>query len=212
MTIRAILFDFGGVLMRTHDYTGRRKWEARLGLEKGGLEAIVFASDVSVRGMVGEGSMEDAWQHVADTFRLGPEALAELQDDFWSGDHIDQELLDFLAGLRPQYKTGLLSNAWDNARQLFTQFGLDQVFDVMVISAEERMAKPDPRIYHTILDRLEVRPEEAVFVDDMAVNVEAARALGMGGIQFRATEQTIAAMQAFLGERLNGGTLERFNV
>ena len=192
MPVKAVIFDFGGVLMRTHDYAGRRKWEARLGLDKGELEMIVFASAVSNRGMVGGETMEAAWQHVAETFRLGPDEMEELQGDFWSGDRIDDELLDFLAGLRPRFKTGLLSNAWDNARRLFIQFGLGRAFDVMVISAEEKIAKPDPRIYHIALERLGVRPEEAVFVDDMPVNVEAARALGMSGIRFRSTAQTVA--------------------
>lgn len=192
MPIRAILFDFGGVLMRTHDYTGRRKWEARLGLEQGGLEAVVFASEVANRGMLGEVPMEAVWAYVADLFRLGPAEMAELQRDFWAGDRIDEELLDFLAGLRPRFKTGLLSNAWDNARRLFAQFGLGRAFDVMVISAEERLAKPDPRIYHTALDRLGVRAEEAVFVDDMPANIEAARALGIHALRFASPEQTMA--------------------
>jgi epoxide hydrolase-like predicted phosphatase len=198
MPIRAVIFDFGGVLMRTHDYAGRRKWEARLGLEKGGLEAIVFGSDVSTQGMLGEAPMEAAWQHVADALHVGPAELEELQRDFWSGDRIDQELVDFLAGLRPRYKTGLLSNAWDNARRLFREFGLDRAFDVMVISAEERLAKPDARIYHIALDRLGVRPEEAVFVDDMAANVAAAQSIGLRGIQFQSTEQTIRQVQDYL--------------
>ncbi len=199
MSIRAVIFDFGGVIMRTHDYSGRRKWEALLGLPQGGLEQIVFASEVSVRGMVGEVSVEAAWEHLAGLFRLDAAQLEEVQRDFWSGDRIDKELIDFVAGLRPRYRTALLSNAWANARHLFTErFGLDRAFELLVISAEEGIAKPDPRIYRRTLQRLGVPPEEAVFVDDMPANVEAARALGMAGIRFESPEQAMAEVRRYL--------------
>jgi FMN phosphatase YigB (HAD superfamily) len=60
--------------------------------------------------------------------------------------------------------------------------------------------KPDARIYQLALERLRAKPEEAVFVDDMPENVEAARALGMCGVQFQNTAQTIADVKRCLGE------------
>jgi HAD superfamily hydrolase (TIGR01509 family) len=199
MPIRAIIFDFGGVLMRTHDYTARQKWADRLGLPERELENAVFGSTAATRGMLGELPPEATWDDAAATFHLDEEALRQFQDDFWSGDRLDRELIDFLAGLRPRYKTALLSNAWSDARALFTErFGLDRAVDLMVISAEEHLAKPDARIYQLTLDRLGVRPEEAVFVDDMPTNVEAARAVGMAGVRFQSTGQVIAEVQARL--------------
>lgn len=61
------------------------------------------------------------------------------------------------------------------------------------------MMKPDLRIYQLALDRLVVKPEEAVFVDDFAHNIEAARAIGMEAIQFKNTPQTMVD----LGQLLN---------
>jgi HAD superfamily hydrolase (TIGR01509 family) len=58
--------------------------------------------------------------------------------------------------------------------------------------------KPDPRIYRIALARLNMMPAETIFVDDMAENVDAARALGMRGVQFKNTAQTIAEAQALL--------------
>lgn len=201
MPIHAIIFDFGGVLMRTHDYSGRRKWEARLGLPSGGLEKIIFASEVAVRSMLGELPPDAAWQHLAGLFHLDAAQLEEVQRDFWSGDRIDEALVDFVAGLRPRYRTALLSNAWANARPLFTErFGLDRAFELMVISAEEGIAKPDPRIYRRTLERLGVRPEEAVFVDDYLPNVEAARALGIAAVRFESPEQAMRDVRRYLGD------------
>jgi putative hydrolase of the HAD superfamily len=194
-----VIFDFGDVLFRTEDPSGHRKWEQRLGLPEGGLTSIVFESEVANRSMVGEATEADVWEHVAATFDLNDEHLRELWRDFWSGDRVDAELVRFLGGLRPRYKTAILSNAWPGAREVFTQvLGLGDVVDEMIISAEEGVAKPDARIYHIAVGRLGVQPEETVFVDDMAENVQGARAVGIRSIQFKSTEQAIAEVRKCL--------------
>jgi len=199
MTIRAVIFDFGGVLIRSQDESGRRKWEARLGLSEGELAGVVFGCDASARATVGKLPSEAVWQDLAGRFGLEPAELRELQHDFWSGDVFDAELMQFLRDLRPRYKTAILSNAWPNARELFIEhFGIGSAVDDMIISAEEGVAKPDPRIYRIAAERLGVALHEAVFVDDMEENVEAARQLGMRGVQFRSTPQALAEVQAYL--------------
>jgi putative hydrolase of the HAD superfamily len=76
---------------------------------------------------------------------------------------------------------------------------IDDIFEVVVDSAFVGMRKPDPEIYLLTLERLGgVAPEECVFVDDMDVNCEAARALGMTAVQFHSTEQAIAEIEAAL--------------
>lgn len=199
MTIQAVIFDMGGVLLRSEDESGRRKWEQRLGLAEGELAEIVFNSPISQQATVGRATDEDIWAHVASRFALDYDTLRQLRRDFWSGDRVDTELADFLRSLRPRYKTAILSNAWPGARKALTErWGLHTAVDEMIISAEEGVAKPDPAIYHIALRRLGVGPAGAVFVDDMAANVEAARALGMHGVQFRTREQAIAEVQAIL--------------
>jgi len=201
MPIRAVIFDWGGVLVRTFDYTSRRKWEARLNLAPGGLEEVVFDSDAARRAMVGDATETDVWAHAADVFRLAPEPLEQLKIDFWSGDQLDEALVRFLSELRPQYRTAILSNAWPNAREVLAgRLGLHRAVDTMVISAEERLAKPDERIYRLAAERLGVRPEEAVFVDDLSVNIDGSRAVGMRGIQFLSREQAIADVTDCLGQ------------
>lgn len=199
MAIRAVIFDFGGVLVRTEDDSGRRRWEERLGLSRGELERLVFESDVSVQAMLGRLSEEAVWQNVARALRLSATELAELRRDFWAGDRLDPHLFAFLRNLRPRYRVGLISNAWDNARSVFTEkYGLGQVLDVLVVSAEEGVMKPEARIYHIALERLGVRPEEAVFIDDIEENVVGARKAGLHGIHFRETAQTIAEVRRYL--------------
>lgn len=199
MTISAVIFDYGGVLVRTENPTGRRKWEKRLGLNPGDLHQIVFESEISRRAMLGQFTEDENWQSIADRFHLDPAQLAELQKDFWSGDQLDTRLTDFLKSLRPQKKTAVLSNAWLHAREDFSrQYGLDRVVDMMIFSSEEKLAKPDERIYKIALERLGVSPQETIFVDDMTENVKAALGLGMHAIQFHDTQQTLADIRLLI--------------
>jgi putative hydrolase of the HAD superfamily len=199
MPIKAVIFDFGGVLLRTEDPGGRREWEKRLGLQTGELDRIVFGSDTTDRSMVGLATQDDVWQRVAARLDLDDETLQELRRDFWSGDRLDVELVQFVRELHRRCKTAILSNAWPGARRAFVQrFGLGEAVDEIIVSSEECIAKPDARIYRIAAERLGVAPQEALFVDDMEENVEAARAIGMRGIRFSNTRQAIAEIQKHL--------------
>jgi len=202
MPMRAVIFDFGDVLARLEDPSGQRKWEKRLGLPEGGLAMAVFESEVADRSMAGQATEVEVWEYVAVNFGLDDERLAELQRDFWSGWRLDTELVSFLGNLRPRYKTAILSNAWPGTREVFTEmFKLDQAVNEMIISAEEGVAKPDHRIYQIAVSRLGVQPDEAVFVDDLVENVQAAQAFGMWSILFKSTQQAISEVQGYLNGR-----------
>jgi epoxide hydrolase-like predicted phosphatase len=186
MTIRAVLFDFGGVLVRTEDAAGRRKWEAQLGLAEREVDRLVFDCDAAIQATLGEAPAEAVWEQVGKWLKLDAAQLVDFQRDFWSGDRLDLELVSLLKSLRPRYKTAILSNAWSNARDSFTQlFHLDEAVDLIIISSEERLAKPDARLYQRAAERLGVAPEEAVLVDDFLANIEGARAAGMQAILYR---------------------------
>jgi putative hydrolase of the HAD superfamily len=195
--IKALIFDFGGVLVRTEDWSGRRRWETRLGLAERALDAAVFNSQVSRRASRGEVTVAEVWADVARALKLDAAQLDECRRDFWAGDKLDVDLVALVASLRPRYKTAILSNAWNDARENFTRlFGLDRAFDQMIISAEEGVTKPDPRAYLLAAERLGVQPEEAVFVDDFIENVEGARAVGMQAIHYQPGLDVRAALAA----------------
>lgn len=200
MAFRAVIFDFGGVLVRTYDGSDRRKWAERLGLGERELISLVFDSEHSVRATRGEIPEEEMWRQLGLQLGLQAEGLAKFRRDFWAGDRLDERLVDFLKGLRPRYKTAVLSNAWSDTRKAFVEdFALDRAVDELIISAEEGVAKPDARIFRIAVERLGVSLGEAVFVDDILANVESARSLGMYGIHFRDTDQAIADVRKCLG-------------
>lgn len=82
------------------------------------------------------------------------------------------------------------------------RFGLADAIqvDLMVYSAEEGVAKPDPRIYQLTCERLGVAPQQALFLDNSLTCVQAAQQLGMYGIHFKSREQALADLRTFLNE------------
>ncbi len=198
MKVRAVFVDFGGVIMRTEDKGPRHRQAERLGMTSRDLEKIVFESDSSLRASTGKIPEEAHWQAVSKALGVSREEGEKIITEFFSGDRVDVTLLDFLRSLRPDRKVGLISNAWSGLRKVITTNNFANVFDELVISAEVGLLKPDPRIYHLALERLGVRPEESVFLDDMLVNVEAARSVGMSAIQFTQQDSSLEELKHFL--------------
>ncbi len=197
--IQAVVWDLGGVLVRTGDRQPRRAWERRLGLEQDSLDAMVFDSPISRRATLGKADVSDIWDDVARRLDLGPEQAADLQRDFWRGDQLDLALVERIRQLRPNYKTGLITNAFKDIRKSIEElWHLDDVFDAIIISSEVGLAKPDPAIYRRWLDQLSLPAEAAVFIDDFAENITAARQLGMATIHFKGPDQALTELEALL--------------
>ena len=198
MSIRAVFIDFGGVIMRTEDKGPRARLAERLGMTSRDLEKIFFESESSQRASTGEIPEETHWQTVSKTLGVSRPEAEKITAEFFSGDRADTTLLDFLRSLRPERKVGLISNAWSGLRAFITSQKFDDVFDEMIISAEVGLVKPDARIYRLALHKLDVQPEELVFLDDVLVNVEAARSIGMSAIQFTQPEKALEELKQFL--------------
>lgn len=194
--IKAVIFDFGGVILRTHDWSGRRRWEQRLGLPPDGAEQMVFNSEMGRQAQHGRITTDDLWQWVGQQCGLSAAELAQFRQDFWAGDVLDEELVAFIRQLRPSYQTALISNAFDDLRNVLTnEFAIANAFDVIVISSEEGVMKPDPRLYQIALERLNCGPHEAVFIDDFVHNIEGARTIGLHTIHFTPGIDPTAALR-----------------
>ena len=196
--IRAIFIDFGGVIVRTEDHEPRARQAEKLGMTSRDLEKIVFESESAQRASTGEILEEAHWQAVADTLGVNRAEADKITATFFSGDRVDIILVNYLRSLRPEHKVCLVSNAWSGLRAFITRQKFDDIFDDMVISAEVGVTKPDARIYRLALEKLGVQPEESVFLDDVLVNVEAARTVGMSGIHFTRPEKALEELKQLL--------------
>ncbi|MCA9980788.1 MAG: HAD-IA family hydrolase, partial [Anaerolineales bacterium] len=174
--IQAVIFDVGGVLLRTHDWTGRHKWDEKLGLPHGRVEHTFFNSDLGLEAQHGRVTTDQHWHNVAQRLGIPHEQLPQLRADFWAGDRFDDELADLIRQLHGRYQTAIISNAPDDLRHVLTHdFHIADAFDLIVVSAEEEVMKPDPAIYQRTLQRLGRQAEEAIFIDDSPTNIAGAQ-------------------------------------
>lgn len=111
-------------------------------------------------------------------------------------------MFELISGLKARgYRIWGLSNwSWELFQKICPSFPIFSLMDGMVISGQVRMIKPDPAIYHCLLDRYGLKADECVFVDDRSENIDAAIAVGMKGIVFTDAPALAAKLEPLLGE------------
>jgi epoxide hydrolase-like predicted phosphatase len=199
MVIRAVVFDIGGVLEITPDLGVDRRWETRLGLPDG--EILARMRDVWQGGSIGTITLDDVHEALGDRLGLDDQTLAQYMADLWREylGTANTELIEYARGLRPRYRTGIVSNSFVGAREREqAAYGFEDLVEEVVYSHEVGFSKPDPRIYALICTRLNVPPEEMVFVDDSDVCVAGARDAGIHAIRYQSSAQTIAEIEKLL--------------
>jgi putative hydrolase of the HAD superfamily len=207
--IRALISDFGGVLTTplSAGFAAYRE-EAGISLEELGRalqragetygEHPLFALE---RGEITE---EEFARQLGD--ELGDHFdLNRLRHLYFERIEPNTPMIDYVARVRERgLRTALLTN---NVREWEPLWRaklpeLDDLFEVVVDSAFVGMRKPEPGIYELTLERLGggLQAAECLFVDDLEVNCDAARELGMTAVRYEQPEQTIAELESALGE------------
>jgi epoxide hydrolase-like predicted phosphatase len=207
MAIRAVVFDIGGVLEITQDLSPNRErdsvtraWEARLGLAPGKIDELM--RDTWIGGSIGTVSLDEVHQALRDRLGLDAGQLDAFMADMWREylGTANTELIEYARGLRPRYRTGILSNSFVGAReQEQAAYDFENLVDEIVYSHECGMSKPDPRCYALICERLGVLPGETVFIDDYGPNVEAAREAGLHAVHYSDHATAMAEIKRLLG-------------
>jgi epoxide hydrolase-like predicted phosphatase len=199
MVVRAVVFDIGGVLAITPDLGTEERWRDRLGLADGDYQART--RPIWRAGDRGEISLEEVHRQLASALAIDAATVDKFMADIWVEylGTLNTELRDWFAALRPRYRTGILSNSFVGAREReAAAYGFPDLVDELIYSHEVGLAKPDPAVYQLTCDRLGVRPDELVFLDDIPVCVEAARALGIHAVLFQDNAQAITEIEALL--------------
>lgn len=172
--IKAIIFDCFGVIISDALSVLCSDLSRRDPATYDQIRALIRASN---RGLL---DSEESNKQVASLLGLD---FAEYQEKIRSGEVKDQQLLDFAASLRSQYKTAMLSNISSSGlKKRFTDDELQKYFDVVVASGDIGYAKPDPVAYEMTSERLGVRADECIFTDDIPDYCDAARSVGMQAI------------------------------
>lgn len=200
--IRAVLFDFGGVILES-PFDAFERFEAERGLPPGFLRRVNATNPDT-----------NAWAQLerSEVDLAGFAALfsAECRD---AGHEVDgADVLQLLSGeIRPamveavrrcheRLKTALLTNnfvtAGDGPRDHTAVLSL---FDVIIESSKVGVRKPDPRFYELACAALDIDPSEAVFLDDLGINLKPARAMGMTTIKVVDPDTALAELEAVVG-------------
>ncbi len=182
---RAVIFDFGRVISAQKPQSLFRQYEKDLGLTPDTINQIMFDSHFWEEAMLGHRSADAYWTAIGPELGLkSPAEIDAFRRRYHADESIDNAVLDLILNLHGRYKLAVLSNNPPGLDRWLADWNLLELFDEVFCSGDEGLVKPDPAAYQTILDRLAVKPHEAVFIDDTPGHVAAACRLGIHGILF----------------------------
>lgn len=204
--IKAVIFDWGEVLIENPAGAMLQYFSAHLGVSAEDLNRIYaeFVNDFQ-KGFITEKRL---WGLIAA--RLGikePTGHGSLWREAFSKAYRPRtEMFRLLSDLRRAgFRVGLLSNTEAPAVEYFHAQGY-QLFDHTVFSCLEGVVKPEPRIYELALERMGVKPDEAVFIDDRPDFIEGAKKIGLATILFRSPEQVREDLRSCIKSAHTHGT------
>jgi len=187
--IKAIIFDFGRVISAQKPGSLFQAYEEVLGLNPGTLNPIMFGSQAWQDALLGRKTAEEFWQAVGPDLGLNtPEEVDAFRRRYQTDEAINEGVVGLIRRLRGHFKLAVLSNSPPGLTRWLADWGILDLFDAVFCSGDEGVVKPDPIAFEVILERLGLEAEEAVFIDDTASHVEAARKLGLQGIVFTTAE------------------------
>ena len=214
-TPRAILWDFGGVILSS-PFEAFNRYEAELGLPKDFIRGLnarngdtnawakMERSEVSLEGFVALFEEEARQQgHKVDGWRI----LQSLSGD------IRPQMVEALRRCSRAFRVACITNNMKSGEGPGMARGADKakavaeimtLFEHVVESSKLGLRKPDPRIYRHACDLLGVQPEDCVYLDDLGINLKPARALGMRTIKVGDPDLAIDELQAMVGIPLRG--------
>ncbi|MDP9332877.1 MAG: HAD-IA family hydrolase [Actinomycetota bacterium] len=206
MAYRAVIFDLGGVVFPS-PFEAFDAYDHGNDLKKGTTRSLIRRSSESgawaalERGELSMDAFVDALEAeaLAAGFRLDARRLMGLIGSSFGP---RPEMTRAIGHIRSRgLRTAALTNNWTDEKRQPTQNGLREagLFDVIIESAVEGLRKPDSRIYALALARLNVLASEAVFLDDLGMNLKPAREMGMTTIKVIDPDAALADLETILG-------------
>jgi putative hydrolase of the HAD superfamily len=201
--IRAVLFDFGGVISSS-PFEAFAHLEAERGLPADFIRTVNATNpDTNAwakleRGEVDLETFGSLWSDEART--LGHELDGRLVLERLAGE-IRPAMVNAIRSCRTKFKTACLTNNFTRAEAILSEevAAVYSLFDAILESRVLGVRKPDPRFYELACEALDVEPDECVFLDDLGVNLKPARALGMHTIKVTDPEVALAELGELTG-------------
>jgi putative hydrolase of the HAD superfamily len=206
--IRAVLFDFGGVISSS-PFEAFAHLEAERGLPADLIRTVNATnpdSNAWARLERGEVDLETFGSLWSDEARaLGHELDGRLVLERLAGE-IRPEMVNAIRSCGTKYKTACLTNNFTRAEAVLSDEVAEvyRLFDAILESRVLGVRKPDPRFYELACEALDVEPGECVFLDDLGVNLKPARALGMHTIKVADPDVALTELGELTGLSLAG--------
>jgi putative hydrolase of the HAD superfamily len=206
--IRAVLFDFGGVISSS-PFEAFAHLEAQRGLPADFIRTVNATNpdtNAWARLERGEVDLETFGLLWSDEARvLGHELDGRLVLERLAGE-IRPEMVDAIRSCKTEYKTACLTNNFTRAEAILSEevAAVYSLFDAILESRVLGVRKPDPRFYELACETLDVEPDECVFLDDLGVNLKPARQLGMHTIKVTDPDEALAELGELVGLSLTG--------
>jgi putative hydrolase of the HAD superfamily len=200
--IRATLWDFGGVILSS-PFDAFAAYEQDNGLPDGFIRRI-NATDPDSNAWAhlerGDLSFEDFCERFeAEAVAAGGRLDARSVMALLSGE-VRPAMVEALRRCHEKLKTGMVTNNFVGEGDRGIDIGpILAHFDVVVESSLAGFRKPDPRIYQLACDQLGIEPSEAVYLDDLGINLKPARAMGMTTIKVGDPDAALAELEAIVG-------------
>lgn len=196
MKIKAAIFDVGGVLHSSEGEHIERDICITLGITheqyKRGSEALLEQLQL---GRINE---ERFWEQLVSITNAPNQLPGEslLGREFDRRYKVFTKVLEIVAALKKQgIKVAILSNTIETHAQINQSHGIYDPFEIRILSHQVGLAKPDPETYKLTLKKLKSSPEQTIFIDDKKEHVEAAKNLGIRGIQFQDAESLLQGLR-----------------
>lgn len=194
-SIRAIVFDFGGVVGTSNREFVRKAVAEAFHISP---QEVPLILDRLKRYLMQGGDETVFWESVAHSFerKMPDNWLTEFRFILAASMCEIPGSLEIVKRLRRQgFQVALLTNVRKDKAEVLKKLGYYEYFHPTVLSCDVNCVKPDPKIYKILLDKLGVSPEECLFIDDKRENVEAAQAMGLDVICFFSAEQLTLELQ-----------------
>jgi HAD superfamily hydrolase (TIGR01509 family) len=202
MTVRAVIFDIGGVLEKVGPpVSWLGPWLEELSLSAGDLRTLMGHAAPAAQIQTGALPESEYRARIAAALALTAVQERRFFADMWDWycGELDTELAGFAASLRPRCQTAILSNSADGARrEEQARYRFAEFYDPVLYSHEIGAAKPDPACYRAACRALDLPPGQVAMIDDMPENIDGARAVGMHGLLHRTARETAAQLSALL--------------
>ena len=198
-SFRALILDFGDVVVLALNSPERQRWLEQIGRENDEFQAWLWHTPEALAALRGELVLDKFWIRVGAQVGLSVEQSLNMGRDYWAGNRLNEAAVNLARGAREHgLRVGLLSNAYCELGPELAEYGLEGLFDDVVVSAVVGLIKPESAIYTLACSRLGVVPQQALFLDDSRANVEAASGVGLHALQY-VDESTIFSAARLLG-------------